>query len=63
MFETLERILGLESIECQYAALHGLGHLHHPKTNDLIQRYIEQRAQMDSGLRDYAQAAARFEVM
>ena len=42
MFETLERILGLDSIECQAAALHGLGHLHHPKTGDLIERYIER---------------------
>jgi len=63
MFETLERILGLNSIECQTAALHGLGHLHHPKTNDLIERYIEQRGPIERGLRDYAWAAARFEVM
>ena len=30
MFETLARILELDSPRCQGDALHGLGHLHHP---------------------------------
>jgi hypothetical protein len=63
MFRTLGRILGLPSRACQSAALHGLGHLHHPKTEELVRSYIERSEPMDSDLRAYAQAAARFDVM
>jgi hypothetical protein len=63
MFGTLERILSLPSRACHIAALHGLGHLHHPETEGLVQSYIERNEPMDSDLRAYAQAAARFEVM
>ena len=34
MFDTLAKILELASSSCQMAALHGLGHLHHPGTAD-----------------------------
>ena len=40
MFETLGRILDLPSPEAQRCALHGLGHLYHPKVHDTVQRYI-----------------------
>lgn len=63
MFETLSRILFLPSLQCQLAALHGLGHLHHPHAPFLIERYIDANEPMDARLREYAQAAARFEVM
>jgi len=33
-FDTLARILGLDSLVCEAAALHGLSHLHHPHTED-----------------------------
>ena len=61
MFETLERILALPDEACQMSALHGLGHLHHPGTQDLIGRYLQGNVSLR--LRDYAQAAARFEVL
>lgn len=61
MFETLERILVLPSEECQAAALHGLGHLHHPKTQEVIDRFLSRPLSPELG--DYARAASRFEVM
>lgn len=63
IFETLENILGLSSLECQAAALHGLGHLHHPATQLLIERYLQRNPEMDTALRNYALTAARFEVL
>lgn len=63
MFETLEKILALPSLECQTAALHGLGHLHHPATAQLIDQYIQRNPAIDEDLRDYALAAARFDVV
>ncbi len=63
MFETLSKILQLPSEECQAAALHGLGHLHHPDTSALIVAYLAQRPEIGSDLKQYALAAARFEVM
>jgi hypothetical protein len=63
MFETLAQILDLPSLECQRAALHGLGHLHHPDTETLVLRYLAGNGPMDPALREYAQAASRFEVL
>jgi hypothetical protein len=62
MFETLVKILRLRSVNCQYAALHGLGHLHPPETKDAINTYLKASTADDS-LREYAEAAARFEVL
>lgn len=39
MFATMSEILSIDSDECRFAALHGLHHLHHPATLELIQRY------------------------
>ena len=63
MFATIARILDLPSETCQAAALHGLGHLHHPDTADLIQGYLTRNSAISAELRDYALAAARFEVL
>ena len=63
MFETLARILRLESIQCQTAALHGLGHLHHPDTEPLIQQYLERNPTLASETKEYALAAAQFNVL
>jgi hypothetical protein len=63
MFETLGRILSLSEVSCQEAALHGLGHLHHPKTKGLIQRFLRENQGISPELKEYALAAARFEVM
>lgn len=39
MFTTMSEILSIDSDECRNAALHGLSHLHHPATLELLQRY------------------------
>ena len=62
IFETLTAILAFDSDICQGAALHGLGHLHHPETEDLIQRYIAEHPTLSKGQLEYALAAAKFEV-
>lgn len=63
MFETLERILTLASPACQGAALHGLGHLHHPQTLDVIRAYLKRNPGLDSAMVSYAEAASRFQVL
>lgn len=63
MFTTLGKILSLPSPDCQAYALHGIGHLHHPDTLSLIDCYLKDKPNLDQGLRDYALAASRFEVM
>jgi hypothetical protein len=63
IFETLKDILDLSAEECQAAALHGLGHLHHPGTADLIACYLERNPDIPAELREYAEAAAKFEIM
>ena len=62
IFQTLTAILALESDFCQGAALHGLGHLHHPETEDLIARYIADHSTLTKEQLEYALAAAKFEV-
>jgi hypothetical protein len=62
-FETLSRILAIDSEGCQGAALHGLGHLHHPNTQALVDQFIREHAEISEPMKKYALAAARFEVM
>jgi hypothetical protein len=61
-FQTLAKVLAIESWICQEAALHGLGHLHHPHTRALIQRFITEHPSLTEEQKTYAFAAARFEV-
>jgi hypothetical protein len=63
MFETMSAILFLDSPHCQKAALHGLGHLRHPDTQPLVERYLEAHRSLAEADREYALAAARFEVL
>jgi hypothetical protein len=62
MFETLEQILWLPSGETRQAALHGLGHLRHPRTPALIQRWLRKHGKDDPLLAKYAREAAHFKV-
>lgn len=62
-FETLSEVLAIESSICQMAALHGLGHLHHPLTVELIDRFIEQHPNLGEEDKKYALKAAKFEVL
>jgi len=63
MFETLSQILAIESEICQGSALHGLSHLHHPKTGVVIERYLSSRPSLPREWKDAALAAARFQLM
>jgi hypothetical protein len=62
-FQTLSRILSFDSETCQHAALHGLGHLHHPETSTLIDDYLMRHPSLDPELKTYALAAAKFQVL
>lgn len=63
MFETLTEILALPSEICQGAAIHGLSHLHHPATGEVIRKYLEQHPALTEEWRDAALGAARFDLM
>ena len=41
MYQTLLKILALEHPACQWSALHGLGHLHHPLGPETVQTYLD----------------------
>jgi hypothetical protein len=62
-FQALSKVLAIDSWICQGAALHGLGHLHHPHSKELIERYIEEHPSLTEEQKAYAFAAAKFEVL
>lgn len=48
-FDTLKEILELGEARCDTCALHGLGHLLHPRKAELVQRYMDRnRNALDS---------------
>jgi hypothetical protein len=61
-FQTLAKVLAIDSWICQGAALHGLGHLHHPQTKELIERFIDEHPSLTQERKAYALAAASFKV-
>jgi hypothetical protein len=63
MFDTLSRILSLTSPCCWGAALHGMGHLHHPQTSEVIGNFLKNNPTLNDAAKNYALAAMRFEVM
>ena len=63
IFETLAKILELDSLRSQADALHGLGHLHHPQTEQLISKYIASHPEITPDAKKYALAAAKFQVL
>ncbi len=42
IFQTLSKILALDHRGCQICALHGLGHLYHPSSEQLVQKYLDK---------------------
>lgn len=58
MFETLLRILELQDDLCRGAALHGLNHLAHARTSEVVGAWIERNHALDEDLRAYAYACA-----
>jgi hypothetical protein len=61
-FETLTQILAMDSPICQRAALHGLGHLHHPGTPALVEKYLHEHPSLAEDDKLYAFAASKFQV-
>lgn len=53
MFETLRRILELDTEECQKSALHGLGHLKHSEMEKTIKDFLRRHI-VSQELKDYA---------
>lgn len=62
-FDTLSAVLQIESETCQAAALHGLGHLRHPNTTKIVQRFIDEHPGLSDEMKEYARAASRFEIL
>ena len=62
-FETLADVLAIDSWICQEAALHGLGHLHHPHTGELIGRFVEKHPSLSQEQKAYALAPANYKVL
>jgi hypothetical protein len=44
VFETLDAILASDDPGCQWYALHGLGHLHHPRVPERVTRFMQLHA-------------------
>lgn len=63
IFKMLGDVLYLNSLDCQIAALHGLGHLRHPETETLILQYLESHPELDSEVKKYAMACITGEIM
>jgi hypothetical protein len=63
MFETLAVIPRLDSEPCQIAALHGLGHLHHPGTAALVHTFIAEHPALTAETKQYALRAAKSQVL
>ena len=63
IFDTLKQIITISSPVCQYAALHGLGHLHHPETSKLISNFLQINSHISQEMREYARAAEEFSVL
>jgi hypothetical protein len=45
LLETLQQILALPNAICQCSALHGLGHLHHPRVKEIVTAFAETHGQ------------------
>ncbi len=54
MFSALKQILEIESLSCQLAALHGLGHLRHPNTENAIRTYLARNPKLAEDHRRFA---------
>jgi hypothetical protein len=63
IFETLSQILALPFEHCQYAALHGLGHLHHPGTPKLVDEFLANHPELSEEEKNYALTAAKFDIL
>jgi hypothetical protein len=64
IFKTLARILTLPDNRAQKSALHGLGHLHHPKGATVVQAWLEDhRGELDEAGREWVEQCRDGNVM
>jgi hypothetical protein len=63
MFLALQKILFMDSFDCQGAALHGLGHLDHPDKKTLIKRYLKEYPDLHPDVRRYSMSAITGRVL
>ena len=63
MFETLAKILDIDNRGCQFAALHGLNHLQHPKTETLIRQYMASHDDLTEDDIEFAEACISGNIM
>ena len=63
MYLALKKILFMGSLECQGAALHGLGHITHPGKQALIERYLRRHPDLQPNVRSYALASIEGKVL
>jgi hypothetical protein len=63
MFVALQQILAFDSLPCQQAALHGLGHLRHPDTSTVVMNYLEHHPELSEEDRNYAIACITGNIM
>lgn len=63
MFETIKRILVIPSSACQGAALHGLEHMRHPDTEQVIMDYIKSHPGLSKEDRQYTLACITGEII
>lgn len=59
IFDTLKGILNIESLRCQVAALHGIGHLMHKETTSVINGFLEKHSDLPKHIQEYAKACIK----
>ena len=63
MYLALKKILVLDSLDCQTAALHGLGHIEHSGKGPLINSYLSNHQDLHPDIRRYAVSAIKGNVL
>jgi hypothetical protein len=65
IIQTLAKIVNLPNRRCQWAALHGLGHLDcHPKAREVVQRYLDAHGEeLSADERKWVEACRECKVM
>jgi hypothetical protein len=58
MYDALVQILLLDSLACQRAALHGLGHLRHRETEKAVESFLARNPKLSEKDRAYARTCA-----
>jgi hypothetical protein len=64
VFKTLVRILTIEDSRCQHAALHGLGHLPHPRRRATVADWLRRnRSRLSPAAKDWVRQCRDGTVM